>query len=439
MLFKKKIIAFVAVCTAVVFADPTVSIFVKDASEFENLQADLSELQSGIGQDNAELSELIQLANRIAEMNNRCGSISINDVLDESCGNFYAVELPEFEARYMEVTGELRLGSMSMASGLEQRTQQIDACVDALSRIIVSKENLLKIKGDVDLEPLSHSGAFDATYNFNLFYDEKKMDLQKHLAEMWLSKCNEIVLRKSGEEFAPLFIESIDALNNRMLNKGTNLKIVVEPKDLQFYLDLNRKVAGAYYLSGVDLFDVDAIPSGKSSSHLLVKVKKNSVVLPLGRNAKMQNYSGRVEFEKASNDLVGRWIWDRDKIKKKIVAKSARKKASIEKEMELQAEKERAAIRESASDDRSIPTNIDTNSKKIRWIPLGISAAVTVVGAALAVVGNGKAKDAYDGGAKTAQELDDAKEKARNGQTLRSVGAVTAIVGAVGVGVSLSF
>ncbi|MCQ2097817.1 MAG: hypothetical protein MJY87_07750 [Fibrobacter sp.] len=414
-------------------ADPTVSIFVKDASEFEALKADLSELKASIGQNNEALDSLIAQANRIGEMNDRCGSISISDVLDENCGNFYAVELPEFETRYMEVTGELRLGSMSMASGLEQRTQQIDACVDALSRIIVSKENLLKIEGDVDLEPLSHSGAFDATYNFNLFYDEKKMDQQKHLAEMWLSKCNEIILRKSGDEFAPLFIESIETLNSRMLDRGTNLKIVLEPKSLQFYLDLNRKVAGAYYLSGVDLFDVDAIPSGKSTSHLLVKVKKNSVVLPLGRSAKMQNYKGRVEFEKSSNDLVGRWIWDRDKIKKKIFAKSAKKKDSLESEMERQAQEERSAI------EKTISTNIDTDKKSVRWVPLGISTAVTVAGTVLAVVGNSQAKDAYDGGAKTEKELNDAKDKAHSGQTLRTVGIITAIVGAIGIGVSFAF
>jgi hypothetical protein len=56
-------------------------------------------------------------------MNDRCGIVSINDVLDEECGHFYAVDLPEFEARYMEVTGELRLGVMTMANNLEQRAQ----------------------------------------------------------------------------------------------------------------------------------------------------------------------------------------------------------------------------------------------------------------------------------------------------------------------------
>ena len=172
-------------CVAgVAFADPTVSIFVKDASEFQAIQNDLQQLKAGIGSDNPEVDSLINRANRIAKMNDRCSMVSINDVLDEECGHFYAVELPEFESRYMEVTGELRLGVVTMANDLEQRTQQIDACTDAFSRIIASKENLLKIEGGVDLEPLSHAGAFDASYNFKLRYDERRMDQQKHFAEL---------------------------------------------------------------------------------------------------------------------------------------------------------------------------------------------------------------------------------------------------------------
>ena len=307
------LVVLTCACLAgVAFADPTVSIFVKDASEFQAIQADLQQLKAGIGSDNPELDSLISQANRIAKMNNRCGMVSINDVLDEACGHFYAVELPEFEARYMEITGELRLGVMTMANDLEQRTQQIDACTDALSRIVSSKELLLKIEGGVDLEPLSHAGAFDASYNFKLRYDGRRMDQQKHFTELWLSKCGDIVLRKSGEEFAPLFVEAIGHMNDSLLHTKTNLKVELDTVDLSFYLDLNRSVAGAYYLSGAELFSVTQIPTGKENAHLIVNMKDKSVVLPRGRDGEMATYKGRVEFEKASDDLVGRWIWNRD-------------------------------------------------------------------------------------------------------------------------------
>ncbi|SHK17471.1 hypothetical protein SAMN05720765_101115 [Fibrobacter sp. UWH6] len=127
-----------------IFADPTVSIFVKDASEIENLRADLSELKECLGEENEALNKLIEQANRIGIMNDRCPMLSINDILDDSCGKFYAVELPESEANYMEVTGEIRLGSMTMSNNLEQRTQQIDACAEAPSaayKISSTKEN----------------------------------------------------------------------------------------------------------------------------------------------------------------------------------------------------------------------------------------------------------------------------------------------------------
>jgi capsule polysaccharide export protein KpsE/RkpR len=55
---------------------------VKDASEFQAIQADLQQLKAGIGSDNPEVDSLISRANRIAKMNDRCSMVSINDVLD---------------------------------------------------------------------------------------------------------------------------------------------------------------------------------------------------------------------------------------------------------------------------------------------------------------------------------------------------------------------
>ncbi len=47
---KSSFIAVVLACLAgMAFADPTVSIFVKDASEFQAIQADLQQLKAGIG------------------------------------------------------------------------------------------------------------------------------------------------------------------------------------------------------------------------------------------------------------------------------------------------------------------------------------------------------------------------------------------------------
>ena len=409
---------FLFCAVGLALADPTVSIFVKDASEFQAIQADLQHLKAGIGSDNPELDSLISRANRIAKMNERCGMVSINDVLDEECGHFYAVDLPEFEARYMEVTGELRLGVMTMANNLEQRAQQINACTDAFSKIIASKENLLKIEGGVDLEPLSYSGAFDASYNFKLRYDERRMDQQKHFTELWLSKCGDIVLRKSGDEFAPLFEQALGRMNDSLLQTKTNLKVVLDTTDLSLYLDLNRPVAGAYYLSGAELFNVTQIPDGKENAHLLVNMKDKSVVFPKGRDGEMATYKGRVEFEKASDDLVGRWIWGRDSTAIKAMPKINSKTVSAE-----------------------VSTGIPEAKKAggPHWLLIGISSAVLVTGTALAIIYNSKAKDESEKKPESQKEYDNRYDDIGTYQTLRTTGIGIAILGGIGLGLSIAF
>ena len=427
-----------ACLAGVAFADPTVSIFVKDASEFQAIQADLQQLKAGIGSDNPELDSLISQANRIAKMNNRCGMVSINDVLDEACGHFYAVELPEFEARYMEITGELRLGVMTMANDLEQRTQQIDACTDALSRIVSSKELLLKIEGGVDLEPLSHAGAFDASYNFKLRYDGRRMDQQKHFTELWLSKCGDIVLRKSGEEFAPLFVEAIGHMNDSLVHTKTNLKVELDTADLSFYLDLNRSVAGAYYLSGAELFSVTQIPTGKENAHLIVNMKDKSVVLPRGRDGEMATYKGRVEFEKASDDLVGRWIWNRDSTAIKAMPKMESKMVASQVEsadMFVAEPVENAAQQDKV--DNGLPEAKKSDGP--HWVLIGISAAALVGGTALAIIYNNKARDESKKAPTSQEEFDNRHNDIGTYQTLRTTGIGIAIMGGIGLGLSIAF
>jgi len=427
-----------ACLAGVAFADPTVSIFVKDASEFQAIQADLQQLKAGIGSDNPELDSLISQANRIAKMNNRCGMVSINDVLDEACGHFYAVELPEFEARYMEITGELRLGVMTMANDLEQRTQQIDACTEALSRIVSSKELLLKIEGGVDLEPLSHAGAFDASYNFKLRYDGRRMDQQKHFTELWLSKCGDIVLRKSGEEFAPLFVEAIGHMNDSLVHTKTNLKVELDTADLSFYLDLNRSVAGAYYLSGAELFSVTQIPTGKENAHLVVNMKDKSVVLPRGRDGEMATYKGRVEFEKASDDLVGRWIWNRDSTAIKAMPKMESKMVASQVESsEMFVPEPYAEPAAGDKVDNGLPEAKKSDGP--HWVLIGISAAALVGGTALAIIYNNKAKDESTKAPSSQEEFDNRHNDIGTYQTFRTTGIGIAILGGIGLGLSIAF
>ena len=90
----------------------------------------------------------------------------------------------------------------------------------------------------------------------------------------------------------------------------------------------------------------------------------------------------------------------------------------------------------------SVPTNIDDESAKkggIHWIPLSISAVVTAVGVTAAIVGNQKAKEESEKTYTTVEEYEKNLQDVKDYQTTRTVGTIIAIVGAIGVGLSIAF
>src|SRR5574344_1627183 len=113
-------------------AEPASSIFVQTPEVFHRRMEDMQKLQKDTTNRNKGLDSLLMDADRIAKMNDQCAAVSINDVMGDEWWNFYQVVLPEFEDRYMRVTGGLRLGYMEVVGGLEDRRMQIDACVNAV-------------------------------------------------------------------------------------------------------------------------------------------------------------------------------------------------------------------------------------------------------------------------------------------------------------------
>lgn len=462
------------VLVSAAWSDPTASIFVKDAEEFATIRKDLESLKVGLG-SNAELDSLWEEANKIAKMNDRCSMISINEVLDDACNHFYAVELPAFETKYMEVTGELRLGSIAMGNSLAERTEQIKVCAAALGGILVSKEQLLKLNGTLDLEPLNLDGAFDATYNFNLYYDARRMEQQRRMMDRWLAKCGDIVLRKSGDEFAPLFLQSVTLINDSLAKANANVKIVPEPEFLDFYLDLNKPVPGYYYLNGTQLFSVAALPTGRNYSHIIVNIPKKKVNLPLGVDGEMQNFKGRVEFTSVyqDKDLVGRWTWGKPKKQKsyiEVMASVKEESTTIAVGDSSKLAAERVVVNRDSSqanvEFNAAPANAEDSLKKdlaemqakedaakaakdaakkeepglkIHWVPLAIAGAVAVGGGVMAAVFNSKAKSERDKEPMNPEEYNDHLDKIESAQRMRNIGIGLAIGGAVGAAVTFLF
>ena len=90
----------------------------------------------------------------------------------------------------------------------------------------------------------------------------------------------------------------------------------------------------------------------------------------------------------------------------------------------------------------SIPANVEDEPAKKRglhWVPLSISAVVTVTGVVLAVVGNNKAKNAAEKKVSSMSEFDKIHKDAESGQTTRGVGVGLAIAGTVGIVLSFAF
>ena len=195
------------------------SIFVQDPAVFHQREAELEKLKKSVQGKNEGLDSLLLEASQIAKKNDQCATISINDVMGDECWTFYRVELPAFEERYMRVTGEVRLGHMEMARGLEDRKLQIEACVDALYSFAQSKDQFLNLQGGVFLEPLS--SGFQANYDFTLQYEPNHRKHTFEIAQKWGETCREMVVRQDGEGFAPFFLEKLDRLNAELSRNGS--------------------------------------------------------------------------------------------------------------------------------------------------------------------------------------------------------------------------
>lgn len=289
------------------------SIFVQDPAVFHQREAELEKLKKSVQGKNEGLDSLLLEASQIAKKNDQCATISINDVMGDECWTFYRVELPAFEERYMRVTGEVRLGHMEMARGLEDRKLQIEACVDALYSFAQSKDQFLNLQGGVFLEPLS--SGFQANYDFTLQYEPNHRKHSFEIAQKWGETCREMVVRQDGEGFAPFFLEKLDKLNAELSKNGS---LAVYKTDTTaapvIYMDIAKPVRSAYYLNGVKLFHSRISGGPASESNVRIKFENGKVVVDgepvVMKRGKPQTFKGSVEYKEKATAMNGRWIWE---------------------------------------------------------------------------------------------------------------------------------
>ena len=409
------------------------------------------------GDSNPEVAALLKKAHRIAEMNDRCSSISLNELLDTACARFYEVELPTFENEYMELTGEVRLGTMRMATTFDERIRQLASCSDALTSIVKSREQLLRLRGNVYLEPINYEGDFDAEYDFKLSYDSSRVNQQQRLANLWIQKCGGIVLRQSGREFAPMFVATLKVKNDSLKKVGSNVKFVMNKKTLSLRVDMRRPVSGAYYLNGVRLFE-KTVAADKSQSNLFFDIKNMKANIVQPKDGVIQTFSGTQVFKKLKKmEMVGRWAWDAEKLPDEAVQANSQdesEKMTAEDSLAYKqglAELERALSDEQESEadpaKQTSASNAAASAKKdsvegrfrVHWIPLAIAGAVAVSGGVMAAVFNSKAKSERDKEPINPDEYNEHLDKIENAQRMRNIGIGLAIGGAIGAAVTFLF
>lgn len=104
--------------------------------------------------DKSALDNLWSRAQSIAQLNDRCAIISLNEVLDETCQKFYRIELPEFDKLYGQVTNDIRMNGISLMKNVDDERALVTACVDALYETDFHPSNFFKATTKFEIEPL---------------------------------------------------------------------------------------------------------------------------------------------------------------------------------------------------------------------------------------------------------------------------------------------
>ena len=140
---------------------------------------------------------------------------------------------------------------------------------------------------------------------------------------------------------------------------------------------------------------------------------------------------------------TGSKVAENKTVENKVVEnKTIENKVGSEKVEPVQVEKEISG--KDSKIGESVPANVnvpEATAKKrgVHWVPLSISAAATVTGVVLAVVGNSKAKSESEKKPASQDEYNRRHDDIGTYQTMRAVGIGIAIAGAVGVGLSFAF
>lgn len=304
-------------CIVVALFLATIAFAKNDAvvrsSDFAAMQGELTDLRKTHAKQK-DLDDLWEQSQKIAQMNDHCGNISLTDVLDPECSKFYREELPQFEEDFMRITGEIRLSAMSTSiSGIQQRAASLKACSDALSHFFFSSEQLigLKMNRELGLEPLNNDCTeIEVSYDFTLAYDKRRLRMVKNLAEIWVSKCGEIVLNPDRDGLASLFKRNMTEMSDS-ISQVSDMDVKMKMDGYKVVFGSAGSKYGRYVLGGETLFSSE----DDFGQYLIIDLNPTHGGI-VDNSPKSQNYKGtkevRISYLGYDFDaLEGRMVWDK--------------------------------------------------------------------------------------------------------------------------------
>ncbi|MCQ2054273.1 MAG: hypothetical protein MJY82_03160 [Fibrobacter sp.] len=440
MIFRK-IITFLTVMSGVVFAqmqfvaeqptnapveNETAPVMVV-AKPPRQIQFWLDELKSFVQVEKSvkpQIDELLADAKLIAEEADRCNAVPVNGTLDSGCVRLYVDAVPTLERGFLDVAGKALLDPISILPNVKPSDSLLNKCAEALTDVLLPREELLRLTGDVRLMPVNVRGDLEAQYKYTLAFNPELVDEQLRLANLWLAKCGEVVGDQSEGEFVPKFKESLKSRMDVLQKAGFSLEIELDEENLAVRVG-STPLNGLYFLNGVKVLSKN-IAFERGKTHLLLDVKNKNASFEMGKDDVVAEFNGQVNFdENSKKNLVGRWMWN---------AKNADLSINLKNSGNRQA-----------SADAAMPQNERyKQGAVIHWVPLAISGAVLLGGTIMGLVFNSKASSELDSFNKEINQDNISNYSKRHDdmehyQSMRSIGICIAVAGLVGVGVTLAF
>lgn len=295
---------FVLFFASILCAEPQVILSSISKEEMSLRMQELASMKGGELDSHSRelLDELWEEASEIAELNDRCESISLSEKLDDACYEFYKTKLPEFENRYNQVTGEVRLSAWEIKRGVEDKGRMIEACYESFPLENADPSRLYVPDGTFDVEPLM-AGKVELSYQLTLEPSRVRLQSLTNQLERWFKTCKSYILRNSSNEFAPMFVQKL----NTQEKQNRNVMLQMRGED-RFEIVTKRDLYASYIMNGNAL----------AQFHIETRTKIASIDAYGRVNVRyLREFddSGRLELKSIRKGLKGQVEWSEGRVK----------------------------------------------------------------------------------------------------------------------------